>query len=350
VVIGGATGVSSVVWTQPDGAVVTEKLSGPGTETLAFANAVTTTTKGKTITVSGSNLDPDVSVTGSTGATKVSFSAKGGSKVGRIGNFSADADINSLSGKGINLDGDLTSAGSFKSLTLNGANDGAITMGLSALFPTIKLTAAMTDEQIHSSGLIKSISAPGWVGTSSATSGLVAAAVGSVTVKGSVSNTTMTLTAPNTLDLAKLSIGGAASSLFVNATGNIGAISAASMANTIIYAGIGAMSPGQVLPNFPSDFASEQSIKSVKVKTGKTPTFSNSSIAAASLGSLALGRIQTANGGTSFGVAATAISSLTGVDQTTSKKISMHKVTSANISSLLGKLGFSLADFVIKMF
>ena len=64
------------------------------------------------------------------------------------------------------------------------------------------------------------------------------------------------------------------------------------------------------------------------------------------LGSLSLGRVETNNGGTSFGVAATSISSLTATDQENGKKISAKKVTSANISAQLAKLGFGLADFV----
>jgi len=350
VVIGAGTAFNSIVWTQPDGTVVTQKLSGPGTETVAFPTAVTTTTKGKTVIVDP-QLDPDISIVGSTGATKVSFSASKGSKIARIGDFTTDSDLGTLSGKSVNLDGDLTIGGSAKSITLNNASDGAITIGAGPLALALKTTAALTDEIITSAAAIKSISTPAISGTSSATSSLTAPSVGSISVtKGGVSNSSITLTAAAANDLGKLSIKGAAQSLFINSTGGLGAISAASMANTIIHAGVAALSAGQVLPNFPADFASVQSIKSVKVKNGKFPTFSNSSIAAEVIGSLSLGRVQTNNGGTSFGVAATSISSLTGTDQTTNKKFSMHKITAADVQALLAKLGFSLADFVIKMF
>ena len=348
VVIGAGTALTSVVWTQPDGTVVTEKLGGPGTETLSFANAVTTATKGKTITVAGSNLDPDISITGSTGKTKVSFSASKGTKIGRIGDFTTDSDLGTLSGKSVNLDGDLTIGGSVGSVTLNNASDGAITIGAGPLAMSLKTTAALTDEIITSQAAIKSISTPAITGTSNSTSSLTAPVVGSISVtKGGVTNTSMTLTGATANDLAKLSIKGAAAGMVVTSTGGLGAISAASMINTVIDAGI---ANGIVLPNFPGDFASVQAIKSVKVKTSKFPTFSNTNIAAEVIGSLSLGRIQTNNAGNAFGVAATSIASLTGVDQTTGKKISLHKVTAANVQALLAKLGFGLGDFVIKMF
>ena len=351
VAIGAGTALTSAVWTQPDGTVVTEKVSGPGSLTLAFANAVSTLTKGKAITITGSNLDPEITVTGATGSTKLTLTASKGSKIGRVGDVNITGDLGTLTGKGINLDGDLNISGSAKSITLNNANNGAITIGGGLLALALKTTAAITDEVITSGSAIKSISTPAINGTNQATSSLTAPVVGSISVtKGGISNTAITLTGGAADDLAKLSIKGAALSLFINSTGGLGAISAASMVNTIIYAGIGAMSPGQVLPNFPGDFASVQSIKSVKVKTGKTPTFSNSSIAAEVLGSLSLGRVETNNNGTSFGVAATSISSITGTDQENGKKISAKKVTAANISALLAKLGFGLGDFVVKMF
>lgn len=346
----GLGGSKSAAWTQPDGTVVTATLSGPGTATLSFPSAVTTTPLGKGVSVDGQNLDPDIAITGGTGASKLTLTAKGGAKVGRIGNLTADADLGTINAKGVNLDGDLTATGSIKTLTLNGASNGTITVGTGPLAMVMKTTTALADELINSSSTIKSITAPGWNGTNNATSGITAPVVGSISVKTALLNSTFNLFGGGAVDLAKLSVGGDMQGVFINAVGSLGAISAGTMVSDTIFAGVTSLPAGQPLPNFPTDFASAQSIKSIKVKNSAAPTFSNTSIAAEVMGSMSLGRIATSNGGKTFGVAATSISSLRGTDAVSGRKFSLHKVTLANVSALEAKLGFSLNDFAIKMF
>jgi hypothetical protein len=347
----GAGGAKSATFHQPDGTAVTVSLKGPGTATLSFSGAVTTTTSSKGVDVTGTFLDPDIAITGSTAATILTITSKGGGKIARIGDITTAGEFGTLSAKTTNLDGDLTAAASIKSITLNGANDGTITLGLGGQTLVFKTTTAMNDEQIHSGGVIRSITTPGWLGTNVQTSGLTALAVGSITVSGSVTNSAFKLTAAGTVNLATLKVTKDISGSTIDVVGNIGAISAGALFGDQIFAGVGTLGAGQVLPNFPTDFATVQSIKSVTVKNGSSATFANTNIAAELLGSISLGRILTANGGTTFGVAANKMTALSGTDNTSHKKFSLHKLDNpAALPALESKLGFSLQDFVIKLF
>ena len=96
------------------------------------------------------------------------------------------------------------------------------------------------------------------------------------------------------------------------------------------YAGVADLPSGQVLPGSAADFSAAATLTSLKLRTVKgAASFIDSAIAAATINNLTLGTIQTANGGTPFGVAAHAIFTATGTDAATGKAFRLRKPTAA---------------------
>jgi hypothetical protein len=235
------------------------------------------------------------------------------------------------------LSGDLTAGGSIKMLNLKGANNGTITIGAGALPLTLKSATAVTGESLHSSAPIANITVPSWDGGSNTTNSITAPSIGTFNARGGLANTTVTLSGPGT-ELNKLTVKDTMSNVLINASGDIKSVTAGSMADSQIFAGVGTLPGGQPLPNFPTDLPTAASISTVKVQR----TFSNTNIAAQSLGRLSLGKVQTTNAGKTFGVAGHVITALTGVDATTGKKVSLKNLNSTAQST-------AMEDFVVKV-
>jgi hypothetical protein len=111
--------------------------------------------------------------------------------------------------------------------------------------------------------------------------------------------------------LGTLKVGGALAGADLRATTSIGRVMAASIRDSRIFAGVaGAVA---ALPSTPADFSNAAAtIGGVSVKP-RGLGFSNSLIAAPTVGKLSLGSIQASNGGTPFGVAADRIASVSGI-------------------------------------
>jgi hypothetical protein len=93
----------------------------------------------------------------------------------------------------------------------------------------------------------------------------------------------------------------------VRSTADIGTVSAASMNDTEIYAGVA----GGDLPVSAASFVNAATIRNVTIRNrAATPAFIDSNIAASTLGRMNLGAVQVNNGGESFGLAAQAVQSL----------------------------------------
>ena len=133
--------------------------------------------------------------------------------------------------------------------------------------------------------------------------------------------------------------------LVIDTSGDIGSISAGSMMNSSIYAGVGPLPPGQRLPESAGDFTGSATIRSVNLRSRfKISSFSNSSIAAPTLGQMSLGVIIFPNLGQTQGLAANTIGSLSGSDQATKKLFSLsHPTTLARLT----QMGIDTGDFVL---
>ena len=151
-------------------------------------------------------------------------------------------------------------------------------------------------------------------------------------VRGSMTRATLTFTnavAAGKKDLGRLSVRGAITVSEISSTGNIGSITAESLNNSAIYAGIGTIANGGLLPLVGTDFSASANIASVSLHPRhKDIGFVSAVIAARGLGTLSLASINLNNGGTAFGVTTATLGRLTARD--TSKKhnlISFKNIT-----------------------
>jgi hypothetical protein len=111
--------------------------------------------------------------------------------------------------------------------------------------------------------------------------------------------------------IGTLKVGGALAGADVRASGSIGKVTAASIRDSRIFAGVS--DAVAALPASLSDFSNAAAlIAGVSVKA-RGAGFSNTLIAAPTLGRLSLGSVQASNGGTPFGVAADRVSSISGI-------------------------------------
>jgi hypothetical protein len=118
------------------------------------------------------------------------------------------------------------------------------------------------------------------------------------------------------------------------------------MLGSRVLAGV---STAVTLPASDADFVATSSISRVALQSdSRRPSYSNSTIATAQVGSLVLGRIQTNNAGTPFGVAGRSIASVQGTDITTGKSFNLKNPagTQAATDALIAK-GIDPQDLII---
>ena len=134
---------------------------------------------------------------------------------------------------------------------------------------------------------------------------------------GSLTGANVTLVQPSAAGAVALgtlnSKGAITNSNIVAIAADIGAVSALSITNTTIYAGVNP-AEGAALPDAGTDFVAPATIRSVNVRNRSAASFVNSDIAAQTLGRMNLGVINTANAGVPFGLAGDTIASVTATD------------------------------------
>ncbi|MDB5292582.1 MAG: hypothetical protein JWL69_3823, partial [Phycisphaerales bacterium] len=302
-----------------------------------------------------------ISTANTTGGSALTILAKGGNGAVTVGGITVNGSLKSITGKNTTVVGDLEALGSLGKVLLASISNGAISVGGANL--SLQLTGA-NNVSLTSAGTIKSIQAGSWNSTGvisapsianikithDATMTISAGAVRTMTVGGTLGNSTLTLTAPGVKDLTSFKAG-ALSNTQINATGNLGSLSANSMVNSQIYAGIVSLPIGQELPTAAGAFSAQDIITSVKIGKGKgAATYVNSAIAAAQIRSATLGKVQFANGGAPFGIAAHNIASLTATDASTGKTFTLKKLsTEAAVMAQLAAKGITPQDFTIKI-
>lgn len=224
-------------------------------------------------------------------------------------------------------------------VTISGAEQGVAvaTTGTTGA-STLNLTGrgALTLSGVTADGSLRAINAPG------------ATLTGTIAVAGSIGGITLaadkgTITAAS---IGKLSVRGAMDGAVTTTTGNIGSITTGSMVdNSHVYAGIGALAGGQMLPLTATDFAGAAAIGAVHIGRGG---FAGSDIAAQTLGTLSLGTIRAGNSGTPFGVAGHTIRNLTGTVGTKHLHLA-HVASESDVTAALSKQGIVLQDLVIRI-
>ncbi len=162
---------------------------------------------------------------------------------------------------------------------------------------------------------------------------LTAPSIAGILVKGSVTNATLTLTDPfdaNKKDLGFFTVTGTVDSSSIVSAGNIGPVSANTFTSSHIFAGVGTLAQGQVLPRTASDFTSDAQIASLTLHPRtSSAAFAKSVVAASRIGNSSLTSLQTGNSGVSFGFAAKFFAAISGKDTSRTQKLALHDLDSA---------------------
>jgi cyclophilin family peptidyl-prolyl cis-trans isomerase len=178
--------------------------------------------------------------------------------------------------------------------------------------------------------------------------------IGNLRIDAGVANAVLRLTGAlksSADDIKTLTVKGAISNTAILSTGNIGSISAKGIAASDIFAGVGSLETGQVLPIASSDFSGHAKIASVKSAAAKkTVGYTGSNIAAFTVGNLSLGSTTSKNSGVSFGIAGNTIANLSLTDTSVKQNLSFNHVTSATkLAAQITARKLKLNDFKINV-
>jgi hypothetical protein len=363
-VVLGAGGNKSVKFTDADGTTATFTLKGPGSATIEIVgdNPQQTVVKGVATITGTNNFVGSIAATGTTGATTLTITTKGGNKMIDVPALTSDGSFKSIVAKTTNLTGNLSVAGAIATLSLNNASNG--TIAINGLGPALSLTlAAANNVGLVSASAVKVIQAGVWNSPGATISvplitqmkvkgnasfAMNAGVVKMLSIGGVLSNSTLTFSAGGS-DVGKMTVGGL-SGTTIHAAGNLGAISARSLLNSSIYAGVASLPGGAALPSSAGDFAAQASIASVILKKSGSASMVNSNIAAWSLGKLSLAKVSFANAGNAFGVAGHTIASLSASDSGSKTSVNLKKLSDPTaLANLLMAKNIDLQDFAIRL-
>jgi peptidyl-prolyl cis-trans isomerase A (cyclophilin A) len=369
----GAGGARLVRFIDPNGTHATAVLAGPGTATLTFTGpGLSQSTSRGISTLGGTPLSMSVSTTGTTAATSLSMTGTGGNGLITLTGITTDANVGAIGGR-LSLTGDLTAAGTIRSLTLANVSGGTITISGTAGATVLNLGTS-TGESVTSSEPIQSLQATsfdpaaggGDVSISApsitrlavtkdlqadvtTTGNLGAVTAGSISTSNWAVGGSLASISAGAIDGLSLTAGairtvvsrGAITNSQVDSTGNVALISAVSLSASEFIAGVPTPGAG----NIPAGFAVPATITAVIVGRGG---FSNTVIAAQTVTRVVLGPIASGNGGNLFGVAASKIGLLTAtIDK---KPLTLRNVTTAQqVTDALTKAGITPNDLQIQI-
>ena len=376
-----AGGAKQVSYVDANRTLATVTLRGPGSATVSFFGNDLTSSGSSGVVVSGSAISiASITTTGTTAASTLTITTSRGPKVIAVGDITTGS-IGSIDAPGVTLTGNLTASGSIGSMSLGAAVNGTVA---ATSVGTLSVRGAFDDNLVLNGGgtvlgkfasgsitngiwtltgsvnSISSGSATDWglnvtqsvnsiqlAGGGLSGGAITLGSVGTFNIKGSVFDSDTELTGSG-LDLKTLSVGGSINGSLFNAAGSYGKINADALINTRIYAGVGNLAANQVFVANLAQFVSQQSIGALSLRSHRRDgSFTNSDVAAANLGKISLGVLQTSNGGTPTGVAAESIATLTGV---ANKAFTLTRLTPADDGTAkLTALGVVLGDFLINL-
>ncbi|HSZ59431.1 MAG TPA: hypothetical protein VK797_27555 [Tepidisphaeraceae bacterium] len=326
----GAGGVKSVTYPAVGGTTATIAFSGPGSATAHFTgDTITPTTKNNATTLAGADITVSgIDGTQTTTNTILKVTTKGGTGTVGLGRITSNGSYKSIQGTAIALTGGVVVTGAVGQINVQRITGGPITLA----------TGTATTINV----------------ATNATFNLTAGAIKSISVGGSLTNSTISLsraTQGSVTDLNSLSVKGSISGLVLNSRGSLGNLSAVSLLSSTIFSGVGTLATGQLLPNSSGDFTNINKISSLKLKkTAGVVSFFNDYVSAHNLGSLALGGVLLSNGGVPFGLAANKYNSLSFVAGATGKTLNLNNINSQNqVTNAVSKAGVNLQDFVIRV-
>ena len=270
-----------------DKPVMTVSLSGPGTMYVTPAAAA----------------GPDVARVELTGTTEASTLSLRGPRArgASVAEIVADGPLGAILAPDVTLAGTITVAGALRRLRLrDNRGPATITVGPGpGLDVAIESAAALA---LDSASPIRTLSVGQWLkGDAAGPSRIVAPSIGSLSALSRAGRFEADVTAGS---IGRARFAGALASATLRSAGPIGAVSAASVSGSRIFAGVADAVTG--LPASPADFANgSASIGSLAVRG----TFTDSLVAAPTIGRLTLPSVPTSNNNRPFGVAADLIRS-----------------------------------------
>lgn len=307
-----------LIYTADDGTLTTILLNGRGTATVHFTSVnVTDSTSKGIVTVTGTNVTiAGISTAGTVGGSILMIKTKNGSNSVSIGAISADAPLGAIIAPTATLQGAISISGSLGKVMVASVNNANI------------VADSVGNFVIHNNAVFT----------------LNAGTLHALKVGGILQNSTITLTSGGTLDLANLSAVQIANTA-INTTGNIGTITALSLLNSQIGAGV-----STPLPSVSSDFTQQASIANIMLKRHNGASDTNSTIAAAVINKLQLAQVQFDNGGAPFGVAAHTLNTVSLVVPASGKVATFHRVNSqATATADLASDNIAPQDFVLRI-
>jgi hypothetical protein len=279
----------NATYTDASGDVVTVSLKGPGSGQVLF-NAPGNADAG------------EILLSDSTPASALKITSAGaGTSIAAI---RANGAMKSITGKNADLAGAMNVAGGVAKIQFRNAL-GSIELGGTA--PASIAVAQAHDLSIAAAAAIKSIKAAEWLDADGTPDVITAPTINAIAVKAAFQ---ADVTAGV---IGKITVGGEMAGVAFRADQSIARITAGSIKGSSVFAGV----IGTALPTSPDDFTGgavgTSAIRALKVKSKAGGSFSDTRIAAAQIAKLALGSINTVNGGMSFGVAGLTIKTVTGL-------------------------------------
>jgi FG-GAP-like repeat len=374
----GAGNPRSISYMDAAGTPATIRFAGPGSAIVHFT--------GDNLANAGSRIDgsnvmvASIAATGTTTSTTLTITPDNRNGIVTVGPILTDGSLGSLVGLRVNLNGNLTIAGTARSITLKDVSNGSISVGgpTAASNTLVVSVTNATNESLSSGTAIVNLSAGQWLSPAGGVEAITAPSIGTLnvaeefspdliigaggiraasvraivggtwTVAGRVGavkvggNATFNLTAAS---IGSLAVGSVISNSVIRSAGDIGSLSALAMANSAAYAGVGTLPAGQRLPAMAADFTAAASIGSVSLSRKKGVIgFANSVIAASTIRQASLGNIDFANNGQPFGIAAHVLKEVDGADASTRRPFTLHNPTG---TAALIALGFNPQDFVL---
>jgi hypothetical protein len=284
---------TNVTYTDATGDVVTIALKGPGTGQVVFDDPNDADASG-------------IVLTGTTAASTLTLTAAGAGTT--LGGLAVNGALKSVTGKAVDLAGAMTVSATVPKIQFRNAT-GSITIDGAGVANTITL-ASVYNLSITSASAIKALKTGEWLDPNGARDVITTPTLTSLTVKG------VNFEADIAADtIGRINVSGQLGRADIRATVSIGSVTAASAAESFIYAGV---QPGlTTLPDSLDDFANPAaSIKSITLK-GKNAVFSKTRIAAPFVSKAVLGSATLGTDATNpFGIAADTINSVSGSTST----------------------------------
>ncbi len=364
------SGVKVVVLTDADGTVTTLKLAGPGSMSLDLSGATDQTiSRGKAM-VTGPVAIDGITLTDTTGRSKVVISARGGDGRVSLGDVSAPSGLAAIGARNIDLAGDITigglvramtfgsvtgstiTAGAIGALTVVGAMDGSTvnatdTTPAATTLRALTVRGETTSSTVNTTGRVLKVTSYGMSDTN-----VLAGSVGAFTVVGNMvgSNITTSLAVERVQSLKALTVRGLMSNSVVSTQGHIAKIVTFGMTDSAIYAGrVGT----EQFPDEGPDLVHDVYIGALVMKRARGttgPLFANSVVAVCELRRASLGLVATTNNGTPFGLAIDSVASLVAQNESgqTLRLRNLEDLTTADAT--LAATGFAFGDFEIRVF